>query len=112
MSRRAWAVFAAVQLVGVVCVWSGPRILTAPGPVLFLSGMILLAPGDVLSLLAVEKLLWGSRLTLTGMTLAELVLTLAINAALWWSVAKAWKAIRSRRSARAESSREVSDWRG
>jgi hypothetical protein len=46
-----------------------------------------------------EKLLWSSRLTLPGMTWVELVLTLAINAALWWSVAKAWKAIRSRRSA-------------
>lgn len=68
MSRRGWIAFAAVQLVGAVCVWSGPRILSAPGPVLFLSGLVLLAPGDLLSLLAVEKLLWGSRLTLSGMT--------------------------------------------
>ena len=104
MSRRSWAVFAVVQLVGAVCVWSGPRILTAPGPVLFLSGLVLLAPGDVLSLLAVEKLLWSSRLTLSGMMWAELALTLAINGVLWWSVAKAWKAIRAaRRSAGAES---------
>jgi len=99
MSRRAWAAFAAVQLVGAVCVWEGPRILTAPGPVLFLSGLVLLAPRDLWSLVLVEKLLWNSRLTLSGMTWAELVLTLAINAALWWSVAKGWKAIRSRRSA-------------
>ena len=88
-----------MQLVGAVCVWSGPRILSAPGPVLFLSGLVLLAPGGVLSLVLVEKLLWSSRLTLSGMTWVELALTLAINAALWWSVAKAWKAIRSRRSA-------------
>ena len=32
------------------------------------------------------RLLWNSRLTLSGMTWAELVLRLAINAALWWSV--------------------------
>ncbi len=95
--------FAAVQLVGAVCVWEGPRILTAPGPVLFLSGLILLAPGDLLSLVLVEKLLWSSRLTLSGMSWVELALTLAINASLWWSVAKAWKAIRSLRSTRAES---------
>jgi hypothetical protein len=99
MSRRGWIVFAVVQLVGAVCVWSGPRILSAPGPVLFFSGLVLLAPGGLLSLMFVEKLLWNSRLTLSGMTWVELALTLAINAALWWSVAKGWKAIRSRRSA-------------
>lgn len=42
MSRRGWTAFAVVQLVGAVCVWSGPRILTASGPVLFLSGLVLL----------------------------------------------------------------------
>ena len=41
--------FAVVQLVGAFCVWEGPRILTAPGPVLFLSGLVLLAPGAPLS---------------------------------------------------------------
>jgi|SRR5579883_2573623 len=99
MGWRGWTAFAVVQVVGAVCVWEGPRIQTAPGPVLLLSGLVLLAPGDVLSLLAVEKLLWNSRLTLSGMTWAELVLTLAINAALWWAVARGWKAIRARRSA-------------
>lgn len=103
MSRRAWVAFAVVQLVGAVCVWSGPRILSAPGPVLFFSGLVLLAPGGLLSLVIVEKLLWSSRLTLSGMAWVELALTLVLNAALWWSVAKAWKAIRSRRSAKAES---------
>ena len=98
MSRRAWAVFAVVQVVGAVCVWFGPH-PTASGPVLFLSGLILLAPGDLLSLVIVEKLLWNTRLTLSGMTWAELFLTLAINAALWWSVAKGWRVVRSRRSA-------------
>jgi hypothetical protein len=80
----------------------GPRILTAPGPVLFLSGLVLLAPGGLLSLVIVEKLLWSSPLTLSGMTWFELVLTLAINAAVWWAcwrlVAKAWRSLRSRRT--------------
>src|SRR6202521_4752530 len=99
MSRRGWTAFAAVQLMGAVCVWSGPRILAAPGPVLFLSGLVLLAPGGLLSLVLVEKLLWSSRLTLSGLTWVELALRLAINAALWWLAAKAGRAIRSRRSA-------------
>jgi hypothetical protein len=99
MGWRGWTAFAVVQLLGAVCVWSGPRILSAPGPVLFVTGLVLLAPGGVLSLVIVEKLLWGSRLTLSGMTWVELALPLAINAVLWWLAAKAWRAIRSRRSA-------------
>jgi hypothetical protein len=79
-------------------VWEGPRILTAPGPVLFLIGLVLLAPGGLLSVVTVEKLLWSSWLTLSGMTWVELVLTLAINAAVWWSVAKGWRSLRSRRT--------------
>jgi hypothetical protein len=38
-------------------------------------------------------------MTLSGMRLVELALTLALNAVLWWLAAKARKAIRSRRSA-------------
>jgi hypothetical protein len=49
MSRRPWTAFAVVQLVGAVCVWSGPRILSAPGPVLFVTGLVLLVPGGLLS---------------------------------------------------------------
>ncbi len=108
MGWRGWTAFAAVQMVGAVCVWEGPRILTVPGPVLFLSGLVLLAPGGLLSLVIVEKLLWSSRLTLSGMTWVELVLTLAINAALWWLAAKAWRAIRSRRSAARSAPAQVS----
>lgn len=100
--------FAVVQLVGAVCLWEGPRILTAPGPVLLLSGLVLLAPGGLLSLVLVEKLLWSSRLTLSGMTWVELALTLTINAALWWLAAKAWRAIRSRRSAARSALAQVS----
>ncbi|SRR6266550_1554630 len=103
MGWRGWTAFAAVQLVGLICVWAGPHILTAPGPMLFVTGLVLLAPGGLLSLVIVEKVLWSGRLTLSGMTWAELVLTLTINAALWWSGARAWKAIRSRLSGGAES---------
>jgi hypothetical protein len=47
----------------------------------------------------VEKLLWMNPVTLRQMTWIELVLTLAINAGLWWSIARVWRAIRTRRSA-------------
>jgi hypothetical protein len=32
MGRRGWTAFAGVQLVGVIFVWTGPHILTVPGP--------------------------------------------------------------------------------
>jgi hypothetical protein len=83
LNKTTRPAFAVMQLVGAFCVWSGPRILSAPGPVLFVVRLILLAPGGLLSLVVVERLLWSSRLTLSGMTWVELVLTLAINAALW-----------------------------
>jgi hypothetical protein len=91
MGWRGWTAFAVVQLVGAFSVWSGPRILSAPGPVLFVTGLVLLAPGGLLSLVIVEKLLWSSRLTLSGMTWVELALTLTLNAALWWLAPKAWE---------------------
>src|SRR5437879_6379582 len=43
MDWREWTGFAAVQLLGVVWVWSGPRILSGPGPVPFGVGLVLLA---------------------------------------------------------------------
>jgi hypothetical protein len=70
-----------VQVLGAVCVWTGPSLLSALGPVLFITGLVLLAPGGLLSLMLVEKLLWNSRLTLSGMTWVEFVLTLTLNAA-------------------------------
>jgi hypothetical protein len=47
-----------VQLVGAICVSEseGPRILTAPGPVLFVTGLVF-APGGLLGLVIEEKLL-------------------------------------------------------
>jgi hypothetical protein len=37
------------------------------------------------TVILVEKLLWMSRVTIPQMHWIELVLTIAINAALWWS---------------------------
>jgi membrane protein implicated in regulation of membrane protease activity len=71
--------------------------MSAPGPVLFVVGLILLAPGGLLSLVIVEKLLWSSGLTLSGMTWTELVLTLAINAVIWLLCARLLSRVGRRR---------------
>ncbi|HEY3768912.1 MAG TPA: hypothetical protein VGN44_09575 [Candidatus Angelobacter sp.] len=62
-------------------------------------GIILLQPGGLAAVMLVEKLLWMSPVTIPQMHWIELVLTVAFNAGLWWSIAKAWRAICARRSA-------------
>ena len=99
MSRRAWTIFAVVQVVGVVSIWAGPHWKTDPGLALFGFGIILLQPGGLAAVMVVEKLLWMGPFTLRQMNWIELVLTVAFNAGLWWSVARVWRAIRARRSA-------------
>jgi hypothetical protein len=99
MSRRAWTIFTVVQVVGAVSIWAGPHWKTDPGLALFGFGIILLQPGGLAAVMLVEKLLWMSPVTLRQMTWIELALTVAINAGLWWSIARVWRAIRARRSA-------------
>jgi len=62
MSSRPWVAFVAVQLVGAVCVWSGPRILSAPGPVLFFSGVALPGAPDAVVASGLSLPLCGPRL--------------------------------------------------
>ena len=88
-----------VQVVGLVSIWAGPHWKTDPGLALFGFGIVLLQPGGLAAVMLVEKLLWMSRVTIPQMHWIELGLTVAINAGLWWSVARVWRAIRTRRSA-------------
>jgi hypothetical protein len=99
MSRRAWTIFTVVEVVGVVSIWAGAHWKTDPGLALFGFGIILLQPGGLAAVMLVEKLLWMSRVTIPQMHWIELPVTVAINAGLWRSVARVWRAIRARRSA-------------
>jgi len=101
MSRRGWTIFAIVQLTGEVCGWAAPHFLSWPGPALWGSSFIVLLPGDVLGALLIEKLLWQSRLTLFQLSLLEIPVAVAINAAVWWAcwqlAARAIRLVRFRR---------------
>ncbi len=99
MSRRAWIIFTLVQVVGLVSIWIAPHWKTDPALALFAFGIIILQPGGRAAVMLVEKLLWMSRVTIPQMHWIELPVTVAINAGLWWSVARVWRAIRARRSA-------------
>ncbi|HZQ66877.1 MAG TPA: hypothetical protein VFA68_00040 [Terriglobales bacterium] len=102
MSRRAWTIFTLVQVVGLTSAWlQHPP--SAASSFLWGTGFVLLFPGDVLGAWTVEKLFWQSCVSLSSMNVISAVFWLAINAGVWWSVARVWRAIRARRSAPAPS---------
>ena len=84
-SRRWTLTFAAVQALGLTCKGLWPLGPTA-GPYLWGTALLALLPGNLISAILVEKLLWSSRLSLTGMSLLEVPILLAINALLWFSL--------------------------
>jgi len=98
MSRRGWLIFLAVQAVGEVCAWTAGHLLSALGPALWVIGSVLLLPGDLTGAFVVEKLLWKSRLTTTQLTVLQVPVGLAINAAVWLLCAKLYRFLRGRRS--------------
>jgi hypothetical protein len=85
MNPRGWRIFCIVQLTGEVCGWAAPRFLSWPGPALWGSSFIVLLPGDILGALLIEKLLWRGPLTLSQLSLLEIPVAVAINAAVWWA---------------------------
>ncbi len=89
MSRRLLVTFFIVQIVGELCSWAGPHVLSWPGPFMWAAGAVLLLPGRLLSTVLVEELLWG-RYTLTQMSLVEGVTDLIVNFAFWFACARAW----------------------
>lgn len=98
MSRRGWLIFLVVQAVGEVCAWTAGHLLSALGPALWVVGSVLLLPGDLAGAFVVEKLLWKSGLTATQLTVLQVPVGLAINAAVWLLCAKLLKLIVRRRS--------------
>ena len=83
-------VFACVQAVGLLCMWTWQH---AQSTVLWGTSLIALFPGNLLSTVLVEKMLWGSRLSLAAMSAIEVPVLIAINAALWFSVVAVFRAL-------------------
>ena len=83
---RGWGkwpiVFACVQALGLLCMWTWQH---AQSTVLWGTSLITLFPGNLLSAALVEKMLWGSRLSLSAMSAIEVPVLIVINAALWFS---------------------------
>ena len=99
MSARRAAVlaFSTTQLIGVVCSWLWQHVPGDIGMPMWGGALILLVPGNFLSPWLVEKLFWRSGLSLTSMGIISTLFLLIINAAVWYSVARAIGAIIARR---------------
>jgi hypothetical protein len=89
MNRKTWIIFAVVQCVGELCFWTWGYIATsAVGLFLWGTSLVTLFPGNILSAVALEKMLWGSRVGLITMQVIEIPFEIAINTAVWWLIAK------------------------
>ena len=98
MNRRGWLIFLVVQTVGEVCAWTAGHFLSALGPALWVIGTVLLLPGDLAGAFLIEKLLWKGGLTATQLTVLQVPVGLAINAAVWVLCAKLYRYLRGQRS--------------
>ena len=93
--RRLIVFFSVVQLVGLGCAWlQHPP--SAASAFLWGTGFVLLFPGDLLSAWIMQKLFWQSHLSLASMSAISAVLLVAINAVIWFLVAKVVGTIRAR----------------
>jgi hypothetical protein len=80
-------IFATVQIIGVACSWFWQHPYSSASSFLWGVGLFLLLPGNVLGSWLVEKLFWGTHLTLGAMSVVSAVLCVGINAVIWFGIA-------------------------
>jgi hypothetical protein len=97
MRLRAWViVFVVVQVLGIACSWFWNHPTSGISSLLWGTALVVLFPGNILSAWAVEALLWKSHLSLPLMGFISTVLTVTINAVVWWVVVKGTQAVHAR----------------
>jgi hypothetical protein len=88
VSSRRWVLaFVGIQLIGVACMFLW-QLLHGGAALIWAVALIALFPGNLLSAMLIEKLLWNSHLSSAAMLVAELPITVMINAALWLFVVR------------------------
>jgi hypothetical protein len=87
--RRPAILFAVVQIIGLVCMYTWQAAPAAAASFLWGTAAVALFPGNFASAVLIEKLFWNSGWTLTAMLAAEIPVLLAINAAIWFGLAAA-----------------------
>jgi hypothetical protein len=94
VNHRLWAAFGIVQLLGQFCSWVWPYILSFWGPVLWVSGQVLLLPGDILSGWLIQATLWTSSLTALQLRLIQSAVETIFNAAVCFIAVWGWRRTR------------------
>jgi len=72
--------------------WQLPQVY-AYWQFMWVTASLALLPGNILSALLIEKLMWGSGLSLMMIAMIELSVTIAINAAVWLGVIRALRGL-------------------
>jgi hypothetical protein len=86
--RTLLITFVVVQALGLLCSWVSHHPYSTASASLWATGFIVLFPGDMFGSLLVEKLLWESHLPAIATDLLTVVAVVAINAILWFAVAR------------------------
>jgi hypothetical protein len=96
--RQPAILFAVVQTIGLVCMFTWQAAPPAAASFLWGTAAVALFPGNFASDILIEKLFWNSGWTLTSMLAAEIPVLIAINAAIWFGVVRAMQWMFGRRS--------------
>ena len=79
-----WCVFIMLETIAVISAFTWELTTSALGPVLWLAQFILLMPGSILVGRLVERTLWTSELSLRSLGILKLIVSIAVNAVVWF----------------------------
>lgn len=91
MSRRAWIIFAVLQILGAGCYWTWARIYSELGPWVWAGSYVFLLPGNIVLGWPITKLLWGSSLSLVHLQVVQVASDVIANACVWLVIAALWR---------------------
>lgn len=93
--RWVIVLFVVVQLLGVLCAWLDVGVPSAIGVPMWAVGFFALMPGNLLGSWIVQVFLWQSRISPVELGVIATLLTVAMNAVVWFVLARAVMAIGS-----------------
>jgi hypothetical protein len=79
-----WRLFLILEVIALVASLSAGYFRSELGPFLWGVGFVLLLPGSILAGPLVEHALWMTRASLTAIGVAEILLSIAVNALVLW----------------------------
>jgi hypothetical protein len=107
MAVRVWiiTVFMLVQTIGIACSWLWQHATPQLGVLLWGTALVLLVPGNFLAPWIIEGTMWNSGLSLKSMGILATMLLFAINALVWFGLARTIGLVRASWNAKASSIR-------